>query len=185
MKKTFVFFVVLFVVALSPFFYSCAVMSLQQEDYFIFPSSLEVIEDEAFEGTSVQTIILPKGFLSIGDNAFQDALDITDVFIPESTNFIAEHAFSSDGNITIHGIQGSYAAEWANEHKVLFAKIDIWYGRFLPEHAKTAFCRCVEHERADLSLLDSILSHRLAKNEGKSKRPQDRPELNPIDYRFP
>ena len=101
---------------------------------FIFPSSLERIEDEAFEGTAVETAVFPEGFVSIGERAFDNACALKDVYIPDTTTYIADSAFSAAADLTIYGLDDSYAEDWAKKHDVLFVAKNVWnltalYGR--------------------------------------------------------
>ncbi len=152
---------------------------------FVLPLSLREIEEESFSGTAVQTVVFPEGFLRIGENAFRGALRLTNVYIPYTTRYIADSAFSQTPDLTIHGVRGSYAQKWARKHSVPFVVDNIWKavirdGKNLDtEGAPTdRYIEGVNPERI-------ISSHERGEDEGKRKRPQDRPELNPIDYRFP
>ena len=152
---------------------------------YIFPRSLQKIEEDAFSGTAAEVVIFPDGFLHIEENAFSGAWNLTDVYIPESTEYIADSAFSGTQDLTIHGIDGSYAKEWAEEHQVPFVADNIWAvlsrsGSSLNEQGipTNQYTAAVNPEKM-------IAVHERSDNEIESKRPQDRPELNPIDYRFP
>lgn len=180
MKKIIVLFI--FVVALA----FCGVAYAEDNDStFILPSDLRIIEDEAFEGTSVETVILPDGFLFIGESAFGEVQTLKKVYIPESTIYIADSAFSDDASYTILGLEGSYAEDWAKEHNVPFEEEDIW--RHVLHHSH----RLDGNERKrDIILwtLDPFEPDRTEKDtqdDNKSYRVEDRPEFHPIDYRFP
>ena len=185
-KKSVLIFAALIVfLILPPYFAIAESLTKDNSRTFILPSSLMVIEDEAFEETAVQQVILPEGLVSIGERAFENDAYLTDVYIPGTTEYIADSAFSMTANLTIHGIDGSYAMEWARRNEVPFVVDDIWNGLALkgkthhPQHDPiSGFITIVV-------LLIAFWFIRSCDYERRSRRPQDRPELNPIDYRFP
>ena len=152
---------------------------------FVFPSSLQLIEEEAFEGTFASTIVFPNGFLRVENDAFANNYRLTDAFIPPTTQFISGTTFSSSSNSIIHGVKGSYANEWADEHNVPFVEDNLWnlilYNgtTVVVDKPGTKFILKTVHSDKHTRIASII------KENGESKRPQDRPELNPIDYRFP
>ena len=187
MKKKMISFISLLVLyALLPFAFADADGSINnKKDVFVFPCSLEAAGEEAFRGTAVRTVVFQEGFRSIGDFAFADAHNLTDVYIPSSTEYIGNNAFPSNKHLAIHGVIGSVAAKWAKEHQVPFVPSNIWSllddsgtmnstNRILAD----SYCQEVASEKNNNL-------HGRTENEGRSMRPQERPELNPIDYRFP
>ena len=156
-----------------------------QESVFIFPSLLQRVDEEAFSGTAVKTIIFPNGLLQIGDRAFENAWDLTYIFIPKTTEYIADSAFTITPNLTIYGVDGSYSKEWAHSHEIPFVVNDIW-NVFIPERGpqntpSNPISRCI----ATIVLVLVFLLFRSYDYRLRSRRPQDRPELYPIEYRFP
>ena len=152
---------------------------------FRLPTALQEVEEEAFSGTPVRTVIFPEGFLSVGDRAFQGALRLRDIYIPATTEFISDSAFPVRPGLVIHGVKGSYAEDWAEAHRIPFVAENM--GKLILDNGRTVsvhgvefdlFHRTVDSDEADLTVSRS-------KDVNESKRPQDRPELNPIDYRFP
>lgn len=99
---------------------------------FRLPASLRVVGDEAFEGTAVETAILPDGAAEIGDRAFANADGLREVYIPGSVAQIGADAFSGGGGLTVFGLAGSAADDWAAEHGIPFEVRDIWSGAGLP-----------------------------------------------------
>ena len=111
----------------APLFPASAEESVADLDsVFVFPCSLQWIEDEAFEGTAVGTIVAQEGLLYIGENAFANNHCLTDVCIPQTTEYIADAAFSNDGGYTLHGVAGSYAEDWAKENRIPFDPDKVW-----------------------------------------------------------
>ncbi len=168
--------------------HTCAIadgLESKHQSTYIFPISLQEIEEGAFSDTAAENIVFPDGLVYIGEYAFSGAKKLTDVFIPETTKYIADSAFSTTSNLLIHGVKGSYAEDWAKEHKVPFIEENIW--NLILDN-----CKIISNQ--DLAtdfLYKTVNPERIIKmvprseDENKSKRPQDRPELNPIDYRFP
>lgn len=156
-----------------------------KKSVFILPVSLEKINDGAFEGTAVKKVVFPEGFLSLGDRAFADARNLADVYIPATVEYIGKNAFPSNKRLTIHSVIGSVAAKWAKEHQVPFVPSSIW--SLLDDSgtmSNTSRIPADSYYKAVTSEKNNNL-HGRTENEGKSMRPQERPELNPIDYRFP
>ena len=153
---------------------------------YILPSSLQEIEEGAFSNTAAEKVVFPDGLVYIGENAFSGVKKLADVYIPETTKYIAESAFSPTTNLMIHGIKGSYAEEWAKKHRVPFVEENIW--KLIFDNSKTV---SVHELGIDFLYYRTVNPDRIikivprAEDEDESKRPQDRPELNPIDYRFP
>lgn len=152
---------------------------------YLLPSLLLEIEEEAFSGTDVQTVILPYNFLYIGENAFQGASSLSDAYIPPTTEYIADSAFPENADFVIHGVEDSYAQDWAEEHKVSFIVENIW--KSMLDDGKTVSGRQLgmDFRYRTINPERTIQLYSRSDDYGESKRPQDRPELNPIDYRFP
>ena len=157
----------------------------KSEYQFLLPCELIAIEEEAFAGTSVNNVILPDGFLYIGENAFAGNLELRDVYIPLTTEYIADTAFPGNTDMIVHGVEGSYAQEWSEKHQVLFVIDNIW--EVLAQvDSSSAPNKLPNKWYVSATHLENLISvHRHDKYGRMSKRPQDRPELNSIDYRFP
>ena len=151
------------------------------KDVFAFPADLKIIEAEAFEGTSVGTVLFQPGLLEIGNDAFRNALHLSKAFIPVSVTYIADSAFPLEQNFGVYGVAGSYAHQWAARLGVPFTATDFW--------AENSGRKESKENSSGVTILQipkmegRIESLPYAKT--KSMRPQDRPELYPIDYRFP
>ena len=182
MKKI-LFNIALLFVVLHPFgktvYYS---PELSSDGLFTFPACLTWIDDEAFSGTAVKTVVLPDGFLHIGDRVFSNTAYLSDVYIPKTTEHIADSAFSEYCKFTIHGVDGSYACKWAEKHHISFTSCDMWSKN--TESGKRLIRLGVRIEQY-MQLINTSVFVLKKKDIVRSMRPQDRPELNPIDYRFP
>lgn len=54
------------------------------------PAGLQVIDDEAFEGTALQSVELPESLREIGDRAFAENKDLAVIRMPDSLDRIGE-----------------------------------------------------------------------------------------------
>lgn len=90
---------------------------------FKLPDSVVVIEEEAFEGTSIVAIELPASVKTIGEQAFANIKTLRSIHIPMSTTAIASTAFIGSENVTINAITNSYAREFAKAQGLPFAPV--------------------------------------------------------------
>ena len=185
-KKIFMLFAMLLIIRLFslPSAFADGVESKQQST-FVLPLSLQEIEEGAFSGTAVQNVIFPDGFIYVGEDAFSGAEKLVDVYIPKSTKYIADSAFSITPKLVIHGVKGSYAEDWAKEHNVPFEKANIW--RYILHQGQSIHG---SELKADILLwtIDPFEPDKTetdTQDDNKSYRVEDRPEFHPIDYRFP
>ena len=84
------------------------------------PNTLTTIEQRAFvDCTALKSIIIPNGITKIEDQTFCGCKKLTSVSIPQSINYISDSAFAECPNtLSLTVIAGSYAAQWAEEHKI-------------------------------------------------------------------
>lgn len=185
-RKWFVYLVIFAVILVLPLFRNTNADKTNPDDSATFklPSSLVRIEDEAFKGTAIETVVFPDGLINIGPGAFEDVAALKNVYIPDTTAYIADSAFSNTSDLTIHGIEGSYAKKWAYAHEVPFIVDNVWNktDQIRKVHnleSNPAYYRYI----ASLVLIVSFTFY--VSYDIRSRRPQDRQELNPIDYCFP
>lgn len=151
----------------------------------LFPDSLTVIEDEAFEGTAFRTLVFKAGFLRIQDRVFSSMQSLRKAYFPSSVEYIADSAFSGSGLLSIGGYADTYVQQWAEQHDMQFNISDYWYTapnkvqRLMEKLLSLFFILCLPVTE------DARRIKRYIKKRVISMRPQDRVELNPIDYRFP
>lgn len=91
---------------------------LGDETEVTVPTSIEgypvtVIEDNAFQATSVVTVRLPDSVTEIGWFAFADCKSLTSVILPASVESIGYGAFDGCQSLTIIAPADSYAAAYA------------------------------------------------------------------------
>jgi|GEM_PF-2884072 len=77
------------------------------------PASLTKIEAEAFAGSGVKSVALGDKVKSIGARAFANCGSLKMIYIPASVTSIDATAFSGVTGLTVYGVSGSYAEEWA------------------------------------------------------------------------
>ena len=157
----------------------------EKKSTFVLPVSLLLIEDEAFEGTAVGMLVIQDGLQRIGDRAFSDMPNLRAVYIPPSTTFIGKRAFPNNKDLAIYGVKGSYAEKWAGRHQIVFVAGELHELFSAGETMLVSYKTSMEGMfRAPEPNVDFRMTKRTADQE-KSMRPQDRPELYPIVYRFP
>ena len=66
-----------------------------------FPSGLTTIEEEAFEGTKFQAVVVPETCTSIGSRAFANCSELVYVRIPASVTSIPSDAFEDCPKVII------------------------------------------------------------------------------------
>ncbi len=186
MKKMIAVLLILQMLLVSPFAYADGGDTGPPTDNsFVFPASLQSIDEEAFVGTAAETVIFPEGFSKIGDLAFAYARNLKNAYIPATTNNIGSDSFSHNANLTIHGVEKSIAYQWALENGFAFVNDDIWTkaqaseGFQIESLLALFFIICPVDEECLKRFLRDVYEYL------RSMRPQDRPELNPIDYKFP
>lgn len=98
-----------------------------REAQFVLPASLTTIEDEAFEGTAITNVVVPKNVEAIGDFAFANIKTLRNISLPNKTTYIGRNAFKGSNNVTITGAPKGYARAWADENGIPFSPITSFY----------------------------------------------------------
>lgn len=158
-------------------------ISITGETISLFPALLQVLEEEAFWGTSLRTIVFCEKIEYIGEQAFACSVMINDVYLPESIMHIGKDAFPND--IVVHCINNSFAQKWANEHAINFVVDNIWSNSAITEtiHFDVPIVTFFAFFPIDEKDIKRV-KRRICKYV-RCMRPKNRPELNPIDYKFP
>lgn len=185
MKKHFVVFFILFLtLAVSPYLGPRAELETA-EPIFVFPVSLKEIGEEAFSGTNIQIAVFQDRLERIEDRAFEKTEALTDVYLPPFVEYIAEHAFSSLDEMTIHGVEGSYVYYWAMARQIAFVQENIWNDALDFERTKRNIWEhvCQLQWIVFAAIFIALAVSRV--DERKILRPQARAEMHPLDYSFP
>ncbi len=94
-------------------------MTVTEPTLFILPAAIKVIEEEAFEGTDVDRIVIPDGCTTIGSRAFANITAVR-IAVPASVASIAEDAFENCPNLMLECPSGSFAEAFAVRHGIPF-----------------------------------------------------------------
>ena len=88
-----------------------------KDEEVIISENITAIGDHAFEDNStIKNVVLPDSVTSIGEYAFSNCGNLESVQIPSSVTSIANNSFNNS-YIAISTSTGSYAAQWAKNHK--------------------------------------------------------------------
>ena len=150
---------------------------------FALPSSLLVIEDEAFMGSAFEDVIIPEGVESIGARAFAENRSMKTVKIPGSVYAIGAEAFGETDGLVITGEGGSYAEKWAVIHRVAFIPAD--HDGTL---RVTGYMDRYEAIDVESGTIQADIKNRIwffGPDQGRIIRPCEKAEMHPIDLFFP
>ena len=87
------------------------------ENVLRLPAVLREIEEEAFEGISARTVVIPDGATTIGSRAFANCGNLRYVEIPDSVTSIADDAFAGS-DVTFICNTGSPAYAYAQKYSI-------------------------------------------------------------------
>lgn len=101
-------------------FQECAALQSIQ-----IPSGVTRIEDSAFAYTALTEVIIPDGVTEVAVRAFQGC-NLTKAVIPASVISMDKYTFEAryKKNLTIYGMQNSYAQTYAQENDINFVALD-------------------------------------------------------------
>lgn len=89
---------------------------------FVLPEDVTEIEDAAFEGTDVKVVYISDNCRYIGEHAFRNSL-VQQIRIPTDC-VLKDNVFDGCGNLTIFGMAGSYAEDYAERYGFTFVTIE-------------------------------------------------------------
>ena len=90
---------------------------------FVIPTAVKVIADETYRGIAAKRVKLPEGTTKISAYAFADCPNLKQIYIPEGCTYIATTAFNGVTNLTIYGVEGSYAEYIADKRGYDFVAV--------------------------------------------------------------
>ncbi|KAA5586435.1 leucine-rich repeat protein, partial [Pseudomonas aeruginosa] len=73
---------------------------------------------------SLEIVNLPEDLIKIGDGAFRDCVSLERINVYDECDYIADNAFDGCDKLTICGMKGSYAEQYANKHDLPFEELD-------------------------------------------------------------
>ena len=91
------------------------------------PASLKIIDEEAFEGTSLTTLAFPESVEVIEHRAFEDIKNpLLALFAGKKEFYIAKDAFKDTSGF-FYGISGSFVKDWAQKNGFLFFPLNTFF----------------------------------------------------------
>ena len=85
----------------------------------VLPSDVRYIQQSAFEGTHMSSVIVPNGCTAIGSRAFANCANLTSITLPDTITQIADDAFTGCGSFTIHTTDSATKViEYAGQHGI-------------------------------------------------------------------
>ena len=92
------------------------------------PDNIRIIEDYTFSDcTSLKQLFLSRNISHIYSRAFENCTLLEKIIIYDKVEYIADNAFEGCDKLTIYGIKGSYAEQYATEHNIPFEELDTTY----------------------------------------------------------
>lgn len=89
------------------------------------PDNITAIQRYAFSNCiSLKQLVLSKNIKSIEWGAFENCTLLEKIIIYDKVEYIADNAFEGCDKLTIYGIKGSYAEQYANEHDIPFEELN-------------------------------------------------------------
>lgn len=84
------------------------------------------IYEGTFDGCSVlNDVVVPYTVTEIQKNAFANCVSLSNITIPKRVEGIADTVFSYPDKVTIYGVTGSYAEEYADKQEMKFESNDV------------------------------------------------------------
>jgi len=108
-------------------FHSSANSEEPELQHNTLPSSLQIIGEEAFEGTAIIKVDLPESLTTLEDRAFANTKNLRNIYIPRSTTEIGKDVFAGAQHVSITAAPGSYARNWAKNNGIPFVTQVVFY----------------------------------------------------------
>ena len=88
------------------------------------PQKVREIKSWTFDSCeSLKTVNLSESLTKVNNGAFQDCSSLERIVIYENVTSIADNAFDGCDNLTIYGVKGSYAEQYAYKQKIPFKEL--------------------------------------------------------------
>lgn len=148
-----------------------------------FPSALVSIEDEAFQGTSFQVIVIHEGLTRLGVNAFEGNGNLHTAILPKSLVYIGEGALPVNDRLTIYAPWDSTTQDWAEENRVRFIRVELLY--LLKSKNSVAISSDADEEKPALREENegNVTSNKVLNKPALRRR--DRPEMDIPEAEIP
>ena len=91
---------------------------------FIAPNGVKTIFEKAFASSRLSRVFLASSLTAIEEFAFDNALDLEEIYIPSSVTFIGTNAFGNCPALTIFAPKDSYAIQYAEENGISYKFLD-------------------------------------------------------------
>ncbi len=89
------------------------------------PDNITTIQDYTFSNcTSLKQLFLSRNIINIYSRAFENCTLLEKIIIYDKVEYIADNAFEGCDKLTIYGVKGSYAEQYANKHNIPFKVLD-------------------------------------------------------------
>ncbi|MGN0389399.1 MAG: leucine-rich repeat protein, partial [Wujia sp.] len=99
------------------------VVSAPGVETITLPDTVSSMEEGAFSyNFNLKKVILPENMTAISDNVFFYCDFLEKIYIPKSVTSIGENAFYRCDDMTIYGVAGSYAQNYAEENDINFVE---------------------------------------------------------------
>ena len=105
----------------------------------LLPASLTVIEEDAFAGTSLESVYLPDSVIIIGDCAFADIGELNTVRLSDNIQLIDGNPFAGSENVILSGSAIGYGRKWASENGIHY-EVEIRINRKAEARQHIAIC---------------------------------------------
>ncbi len=89
------------------------------------PENITAIQGYTFRNcVSLKQLVLSKNIVNIERSSFENCTLLDKIIIYDKVYYIADDAFDGCDKLTIYGIKGSYAEQYANKHNIPFEVLD-------------------------------------------------------------
>lgn len=95
-----------------------AIAIVHSNEQIVLPTSLRMLDSEAFANASVSEVVLPNGIEHIGARAFANCADLRIIHMPDSLESITDDAFSGCEKVTFICTSNNAAAAYAEAHGI-------------------------------------------------------------------